>query len=179
MGYKISGRWCPVQPTKPWAGFLADGAGGWQHAPKPGQRRGRRCRDSVCPTRQSQGAALCALAWSSTRKRSDSAGLAGVIASTVTERSESGNRHAALPCNGISRKNGGGGEGDCRLTCSAAPASLLGRQAVIRSVCRRTRGAGLSPNPISKVRLTERATATGFTARRPRPCDPSSRRTNP
>ena len=62
---------------------------------------------------------------------------------------------------------------------NAAPAPLPGRQAATRSVCRRTRGAGLSPKPISRVRLTQRATATGFTARRPRPCDPSSKRTNP
>jgi len=63
---------------------------------------------------------------------------------------------------------------------AAAPASLPGRQAVICSACRRTgrRGAGFSPNPISSDTLMERATATGFTARRPRPCDPSSRRTN-
>ena len=55
------------------------------------------------------------------------------------------------------------------------------RQATICSVRPRLTGpaADASPNPISSVRLTERATATGFTARRPRPCDPSSSRTNP
>ena len=68
-GRASASDWMPVQPRKPWVGFMADGAVGGQHAPTPEQRRSRCCRDSGC----------------------------GVIASVVTERSEESQHLSAPP----------------------------------------------------------------------------------